>query len=84
MYTVRVKLKDLDEGMRFTSIAQGFIDDVDLTEGSISIDGKSIVGIGYLPYPCEMNAVLHCDTPSTCNIFDIVMHQFSIERESKS
>ena len=76
MYTVRVYLKNLDDGREFVKLAEGFTGDVDLTEGNISIDGKSIIGASMLPYPCEMNAVLHDDSESTKALFHLVMERF--------
>ena len=51
MKNVEIVLKEPKDGEKFCDIANKFIDDVDLDCGSISLDGKSTLGIYYLSYP---------------------------------
>lgn len=80
MKEVEIYLKDIEEGLEFCNIASKFIDDVDLNSGSISLDGKSIIGVSYIGYPAKMTAVLHSDNTTAITLFDSYMEKFINKR----
>lgn len=77
MHELEVRLETVNDGLLFAALANNFVADVDLKRGRIQIDGKSIVGISSLAYPCQMIAVFHCDKPKAIKLFDTTMKQFS-------
>lgn len=81
MKKVEIILKGPEDGKRFCEAANKFVDDVDLDCGSIVLDGKSIMGMYYLSYPCKATAVLYNDNVEVVRLFDDMMDAFSPDAE---
>lgn len=81
MKRVEIILKSPEDGKKFCETVNKFVDDVDLDCGSIVLDGKSIMGMYYLSYPCKATAVLHNDNVETVRFFDDMMDVFRPDME---
>lgn len=77
---VKIKLDSAEEALKFLKIANEFEDNVDIKCGSIEIDGKSIIGVTSLGFPCELEATLRSDKFDATSLFNFQMHQFSTNK----
>lgn len=76
--TVKIKLDSAEAALEYLKNVSGFADNVDLKCGSIEIDGKSIIGVTSLGFPCELEASLHSEDFEVLRSFHDVMDQFAV------
>lgn len=76
MHKKEIYLENLKMGLDLVSVLTTFKDDVDLSKGSICVDGKSIIGVSSLGYPTTIDVVLHSDNEITIGIFEHYLDKF--------
>lgn len=76
MFTKELHLENLDQALELVHILTTFKDDVDLTKGSVCVDGKSMIGVSALGLPMTIDCVLHSDNEITIGIFDRCLDNF--------
>lgn len=74
--TVKIKLDSAETALRLLKITNEFVDNVDLKVGSIEVDGKSIIGVTSLGFPCELEATLQSNEYEVIRLFNAQMDQF--------
>lgn len=76
MFKKEVYLENLDMALELVHVLTTFKDDVDITKGSICVDGKSMVGVSALGFPLTIDCVLHSDNEITVDIFKNCLDKF--------
>lgn len=82
MHKKEIHLENLKMGLDLVNVLTTFKDDVDLSKGSICVDGKSVIGVSSLGYPTTMDVVLHSDNEITIGIFEKCLDKFIAKKVS--
>lgn len=76
MFKKEICLENLDMALELVHILTSFKDDVDLTKGSVCVDGKSMIGVSGLGFPMTIDCVLHSDNEIAIGIFENCLDKF--------
>lgn len=77
--TIKIKLENAEDALKFLKATNEFVNHVDLKCGSIEIDGKSIIGVTSLGFPCELEAKLCSENFEEIRLFNDQMDQFRMK-----
>ena len=76
MNRIKIKLYDKKYIENFVTIASTFVSDVNVYDGSIVVDGKSVLGMYAIGYPKEVEVCVNSDNTEEKRKFDAEMEKF--------
>lgn len=76
MSKIKIKLYDKETIEKFVKVASTFISDINVYDGSIIVDGKSVLGMYAIGFPKEVEVQIIGDNIKEERKFDAEMEEF--------
>lgn len=76
-------MKSPEMALEFVKFSSEFVDDIELKNENISVDGKSILGVLSIGFPIEVEVIFHSDNPIALRLFDAYITKLLNDYEVK-
>ena len=69
--------------LEFVKFSSEFVDDIELKNENISVDGKSVLGVLSIGFPVEVEVIFYSDNPIALRLFDAYITKLLNDYEVK-
>lgn len=76
-------MKSPEMALEFVKFSSEFVDDIELKNENISVDGKSILGVLSIGFPVKVDVIFHSDNPIALRLFDAYITKLLNDYEVK-